>query len=123
MVRCQHCIYWGHPQHTAKVRQCDMIGWGDTDSTDDAFIDANASDDSGMFANFMTRATFGCAMGKTKFSVGKLYQSNGNPTNWYRIDVIRGGIADVTWVLDGVDQFAYTNIDLNTFDLSTEKEA
>lgn len=68
MNACNTCKYWGDgsPIQKDKPNTCGMICLDIPDSKDSAFIDADASDDSGLYAKLMTVASFGCSLHNAK---------------------------------------------------------
>lgn len=68
MNTCQNCKYWGagFPVNVDTPNKCGLIELDYPNSKDAAFIDADASDDSGLYANLMTTSTFGCILHSTK---------------------------------------------------------
>lgn len=68
MNTCNTCKYWGNfsPIQDNKPNQCGKIELDIPNSKDPAFIDADASDDSGLYAKLMTVASFGCLLHEPK---------------------------------------------------------
>jgi hypothetical protein len=68
MNTCKNCKYWGDrsPIQENKPNECGVICLDIPNSSASAFIDADASDDSGLYANFMTVASFGCLLHEPK---------------------------------------------------------
>lgn len=68
MNTCKTCKYWGGPSpiQDNKPNECGMICLDVTNSKESAFIDADASDDSGLYAKLMTVHSFGCLLHKHK---------------------------------------------------------
>lgn len=64
MNTCKTCKYWGagFPVNENTANRCGYIELDVPGSKDHAFIDADASDDSGLYAKFMTTANFGCTL-------------------------------------------------------------
>lgn len=68
MSTCISCKYWGNlfPPHKDKANTCGMIDLEDSTSKSTAFIDADASDDTGLYAKLKTVANFGCTLHSPK---------------------------------------------------------
>lgn len=68
MNTCKTCKYWGNGSRVNEytANECCLIELDMPNSKDQAFIDAGASDDSGLYANLMTVAAFGCLLHSPK---------------------------------------------------------
>jgi len=68
MKTCKNCKYWGNYSHIQdnKPNECGKIELDMPNSKDAAFIDADASDDSGLRAKLMTRDSFYCSLHSVK---------------------------------------------------------
>lgn len=64
MNTCKTCKYWGNGSRVNEntANECGLIELDMPNSKDQAFIDADASDDSGLYAKLMTTSTFGCIL-------------------------------------------------------------
>lgn len=68
MNTCKTCTYWGisyGPDNKGR-RDCDAIGLGLEFDSDIAYIDADATDDSGLQATLFTSPNFGCTLHEEK---------------------------------------------------------
>lgn len=68
---CSNCRYWGwrHDKRQNNANVCDMISLDESTSKDQAFIDADASDDTGLNAHLLTQGTFYCNLHSKKITL------------------------------------------------------